>query len=90
MLLALAYNAVLATALGWALWLFMLRTLPAGVAGLSTLMIPVMSVLEALWLLGEKPGLAEGSGIVLILLALALLGGLGSVRAALQRFLDAR
>jgi drug/metabolite transporter (DMT)-like permease len=90
MLLALGYNAVLATALGWALWLFILRTLPAGVAGLSTLMIPVMSVLEALWLLGERPGLAESGGITLILLALALIGGPGPWRAALRRFFDTR
>jgi drug/metabolite transporter (DMT)-like permease len=90
MLLALGYNAVLATALGWALWLFILRTLPAAIAGLSALMIPVMSVLWALWLLGEKPDLTESSGITLILLALALMGGLGSVRAALRRFLAGR
>jgi len=74
MLLALAYNAVLATALGWTLWLFILRTLPAGIAGISTLMIPVMSVLWAWWLLNERPNHAEGGGIALILLALALLG----------------
>ena len=48
-----------------------------------------MSVLWALLLLGEKPDLAEGGGIALILLALALLGGLGSLRAALRRILDA-
>jgi drug/metabolite transporter (DMT)-like permease len=48
-------------------------------------MIPVMSVLWALWLLGEKPGLAEGGGIVLILLALMLLGGFEPLRAALRR-----
>ena len=85
MLLALGYNVLLATALGWTLWLFILRVLPAGMAGLSTLMIPVMSVLWALWLLGEKPGLAEGGGIVLILLALMLLGGFELLRAALRR-----
>ncbi|MDR2709962.1 MAG: DMT family transporter [Burkholderiales bacterium] len=74
MLTALAFNAVLATALCWVLWLFILRTLPAGIAGLSTLMIPVMSVLWAWWWLHERPDNAEGSGIGLILLALALLG----------------
>jgi drug/metabolite transporter (DMT)-like permease len=88
MLLALGYNAALATALGWVLWLFILRTLPAAVAGLSTLMIPVMSVLWALLLLGEKPSLAESGGITLIVLALALLGGLGSSRTTLRRFFD--
>ena len=90
MLFAVGYNMFLATALGWVLWLFILRTLPAAVAGLSTLMIPVMSVLWALLLLGEKPDLAEGGGITLILLALALLGGLGSLRAALRRIFDAQ
>ena len=74
MLLALSYNAVLATALGWTLWLFVLRALPTGIAGISTLMIPVMSVLWAWWLLNERPSNAEGCGIGLILLALALLG----------------
>ena len=74
MLLALTYNGFLATALGWTLWLFILRALPASIAGISTLMIPVMSVLWAWWLLNERPNGAEGGGIVLILLALALLG----------------
>lgn len=87
-LLVLGYNAVVATALAWGLWLFILRTLPTSVAGLSSLIIPVMSVLWAWWLLGERPDLAEGSGIVLILLALALLGGLGPLRSALRRFFD--
>jgi drug/metabolite transporter (DMT)-like permease len=87
MVLALGYNAVLATALGWVLWLFILRTLPAGIAGLSALMIPVMSVLWALWLLGEKPDLAESGGITLIVLALALMSGAGPLRAALRRLL---
>lgn len=73
-LLGLGYSGVLATALGWTLWLFVLRVLPAGIAGISTLMIPVMSVLWAWWLLNERPNNAEGGGIALILLALALLG----------------
>jgi len=74
MLLALGYNVVLATALGWTLWLFILRLLPAAIAGLSTLMIPVLSVLWAWWLLNERPNSAEAGGIALILLALVLLG----------------
>jgi drug/metabolite transporter (DMT)-like permease len=91
LLLALAYNAVLATALAWILWLFILRSLPAAIAGLSTLMIPVLSVLQAFWLLGEYPDRLEGGGIVLILLALALLGAAGfwqTGRAALRRLVD--
>ncbi|MCL2872783.1 MAG: DMT family transporter [Betaproteobacteria bacterium] len=87
MLAALGFNAVLATALCWALWLFILRALPAGVAGLSTLMIPVLSVLWAWWLLNEKPDNAEGSGMVLILLALALIGVPETWRLIKQRLL---
>jgi drug/metabolite transporter (DMT)-like permease len=86
-LLALGYNAVFATALAWALWMFILRVLPAGVAGLSTLMIPVMSVLWAWWLLSERPNSAEGAGIGLILLALALIGVPENWRDAARRFL---
>ncbi|MDR0477836.1 MAG: EamA family transporter [Desulfobulbaceae bacterium] len=74
MLLALSFNVVVVTALGWTLWLFVLRALPAAIAGISTLVIPVLSVLWAWWLLNEKPSNAEGWGIGLILLALALLG----------------
>ncbi|MDR0247204.1 MAG: DMT family transporter [Burkholderiales bacterium] len=87
MLLALGYNAVLATALCWALWLFILRVLPAGVAGLSTLIIPVMSVLWAWWLLNEKPNDTEGAGIGLMSLALALIGVPETWWAVMRRFL---
>lgn len=70
---ALGYSAVLATALAWCLWLFVLRNLPASVAGLSTLAVPVCGVLFSWWLLGENPGLVEGAGIVLIVLALTII-----------------
>ena len=69
---ALAYSAILATALAWSLWLFVLKNLPASIASLSTLAVPVCGVLFSWWLLGENPGPIEGGGIVLIVLALAL------------------
>lgn len=69
---ALGYSAILATALAWSLWLFVLRNLPASIASLSTLAVPVCGVLFSWWLLGENPGPVEGSGIVLIVLALAI------------------
>jgi drug/metabolite transporter (DMT)-like permease len=52
----LAYTAILATAMAFVLWLFVLRNLPAGIAGLSTLAIPVFGVLFSWWLLRENPG----------------------------------
>lgn len=69
---ALAYSAILATALAWSLWLFVLKNLPASIASLSTLAVPVCGVLFSWWLLGENPGPVEGVGIVLIILALAV------------------
>lgn len=89
---ALSYSAILATALAWTLWLFVLKNLPAGIAGLSTLAVPVCGVLFSWWLLGENPGSVEGTGIVLIVLALAVLsfGGKRPVKAPIQRVKSSR
>ncbi len=77
---ALAYNAILATALAWLLWLFVLDRLSAGMAGLSSLAVPAVGVLSAWIELGEQPSLAEGVGMVLIAGALFLLSWLVSRR----------
>ncbi len=49
-----------------------IEKLACQIASLSTLAVPVCGVLFSWWLLGENPGAVEGSGIVLIVLALAL------------------
>lgn len=75
--MALAYNAVMATGLAWFLWLFALQHLSAGVAGLSTLGVPLASVLAGWWQLGERPSPVELIGMLLIaaaLLAISLSG----------------
>lgn len=89
---ALSYSAILATALAWTLWLFVLKNLPAGIAGLSTLAVPVCGVLFSWWLLGENPGSVEGTGIVLIVLALAVLsfGGKRPIKAPIQQVKSSR
>lgn len=69
---ALAYNAVPASAVAWLLWLYALKHVSAGVAGLSGLIIPVVGLLAAAWQLGESPQPLEILGMVLILSALAL------------------
>ena len=69
---ALAYNAVPASALAWLLWLYALKHLPAGLAGLGGLIIPVVGLLAAAWQLGESPQPLEIAGMVLILGALAV------------------
>ena len=70
--LILLYNAVLATALAWALWLFILKRLPASIASLSTLLIPVLGVFFSWWILHELPNNYDLLGMCLIILALCL------------------
>ena len=78
----LAYNVIFANAIAWVLWLYALRTLSAGAAGLGTLAIPVVGVVAAWLQLGEVPTLVEGIGRVLIVGALGILaaGGLAAGR----------
>ncbi len=70
---ALAFNIIPANAITWILWLYILHELPTGTAGLSSLAVPVVGVLSAWIQLGEQPGLAEGIGMGLIVIALAIL-----------------
>lgn len=78
----LAYTVLLANAVAWVLWLYALRSLSAGAAGLGTLSIPVVGVVTAWLQLGEVPTLVEGIGMILIVAALAVLaaGGLSAGR----------
>jgi drug/metabolite transporter (DMT)-like permease len=70
--LALAYNVLLGNALAWLLWLFGLRRLPAGSAGIATLAAPVIGVTAAWLQLGERPSAGEAAGMALIISALAI------------------
>lgn len=67
---ALAYNAILASGLAWVLWSVVVQRLPATVAGMTSLAIPLTSVLLAWAMLGERPSPVESLGIGLIALAL--------------------
>jgi len=69
---ALAYNAVLSSGLAWLMWSYVVERLPANVAGLSSLVIPLAGIGFAWLLLGERPSLIEGCGIALIASALAI------------------
>lgn len=70
---ALAFNAVLATALAWMLWIYVLNHLPVAVAGLSTLGIPLIGVVAGQLELGEHLGVTDVVGTVLIAAALAMM-----------------
>jgi drug/metabolite transporter (DMT)-like permease len=75
--LALAFSTILATAIGWWLWTYVLARTPAGIAGLNSLGIPVVAVLSSAVQLGERPPPLELAGMASIAAALALLAWLG-------------
>lgn len=70
--LTLVYNVVLGNAVAWLLWLYGLRTLSAGAAGLGTLITPVIGVAAAWLQLGERPDAWEAAGMALIIAALTV------------------
>jgi drug/metabolite transporter (DMT)-like permease len=69
---ALAYNAVLSSGLAWLMWSYVVERLPANIAGLSSLVVPIVGIGLAWLLLGERPSTFEAAGIVAILGALAI------------------
>ena len=73
LLAALGFNAVGAMAVATLLWLYILHRLPTTISSLSSLIVPIVGVLLAWFQLGERPSAAESAGMVLILVALALL-----------------
>lgn len=73
----LLFSAVLATAIGWWLWTYVLANSPAGMTGLNSLGIPVVAVLASAMQLGERPPPIELTGMLLIVTALGLLAFLG-------------
>jgi drug/metabolite transporter (DMT)-like permease len=81
---ALLFSAILATAFGWWLWTYVLATMPAGIAGLSSLGIPVIAVIASAIQLGERPPALELAGMLAIGVALALLAALGLKKSAIR------
>ena len=71
------YIVLIATAAGWLLWLSVVRRVPASIAGLSSLGVPVMATLLAWLMLGERPAAAEIGGMALILAGLWVVSGVG-------------
>jgi drug/metabolite transporter (DMT)-like permease len=70
--LALTYHVVLAVGVAYVLWFELVRRVPAGVAALGTLMVPVVGVTSAMAWLGERPSPYDWAGFVCILAASAL------------------
>jgi len=70
---ALIYNGIGGMAIATLLWAYILQSLPATISGLNALAVPIVGVIAAWLQLGERPSLAEGAGMALILVGLALL-----------------
>jgi drug/metabolite transporter (DMT)-like permease len=77
---ALAYSAVLASSLAWWLWSIVLQRLSTTVASVSSLGVPIVSVLLAWLILHEQPSMLELLGIVCVLLGLLAISGVGARR----------
>jgi drug/metabolite transporter (DMT)-like permease len=74
----LAYSVVIASSIAWWLWSIVLQRLPTTVASLSSLGVPIVSVLLAWVILHEKPSLMEWVGIAFIVAGLAAVSGVGT------------
>ncbi|WP_407948406.1 DMT family transporter [Parvibaculum sp.] len=70
--LGLLYGVVAGTAVAYPLWFKVLDRLPAGTAGLGTLLVPVFGVIASAIVLGERPTPADLFGFALILIAAAI------------------
>jgi len=70
---ALTYNIVVATALAYVVWVFVIDALPARDAGMGSLGTPVIGTLGAWLQLGEVPTRLSGLGMVLIVAGLVVL-----------------
>jgi drug/metabolite transporter (DMT)-like permease len=75
---AIAYNAIIVCAFAFLLWTYIMQKLPAGVAGMGTLAVPVIGITSSMLELGERPDVWETWGMILILTALAFLAYLRS------------
>lgn len=79
--MGMAYMAILASALGWWLWLSVVRRVSVAVVGMSSLGVPVLAVILAWVLLGERPDTATMVGIGSIVVGLVVVN-LAALRRA--------
>lgn len=67
--IGLAYNTLIGSALAYLLWFQSVSRLPAAMAGLGTLLVPVVGVAASVLLLGERPSASDIAGFTLIFIA---------------------
>lgn len=73
----LLYAAIPASAFAWVLWSFVVDRLPATIASLSSLGVPISAILLAWIILRERPDRFELLGVALIVLGLVAISGIG-------------
>ncbi len=69
---AIAYHVVGATALAYVLWFTLLDRLTVGAASMTTFAIPVVGVIGAMVLVGDRPGLLDYVGFAAVIAAAGL------------------
>lgn len=74
----LTYSVLMASSLAWWLWSIVLQRMSTAVASLSSLGVPVVSVLLAWMILHERPSVMETIGIVFVVLGLLAVSGIGA------------
>ncbi len=71
-LLAMGYTVFVALVFCFTSFIWLVRRLPATVAAISTLAIPVVGVASSAWMLDEPVGIREVLSLLLVLVALSL------------------
>jgi len=72
-IMLLIYVGAVSTALGFLLWIAVLRWLPAGTASLNMFAIPVIALLSSMAIFGERLTRSEWVGIACIGAGLAII-----------------
>ncbi|MGB9756055.1 MAG: DMT family transporter [Desulfurella sp.] len=73
LIFAVLYAGIIATAIGWFLWLYILKKMKVNIVSLSSLAVPILTILESWIQLGETPNIFEIIGIILIVLSLLII-----------------
>jgi drug/metabolite transporter (DMT)-like permease len=70
---ALIVTGVISTAMGWFLWTHILDKLSAGMAGMTTLLVPIVAITSTSWHLNEPLSTGDIAGTCCVLFGLAVL-----------------
>lgn len=68
----LAFTGVVSTGTGWLIWTYLLKHLTANIASMSLLAVPVIALIAGAIHYAERPTSVELTGMVVIIVALAL------------------